>query len=181
MLFEIILNSRLRTVHSRAVAFEQIVRSLCWAAREKCRLPDDLQARCVDAARWRARRWWFCRCQKEGHAVAMSGELFSCNPDTMLWGKPSTVLPSRLCHPLGTAVAGQLVGADRFVAASQSFPSLGIAPKFPTDHGWRPAQGRCNLVLRYTACGISHALLKAELAITSSHRNNTLAGVALAS
>ena len=83
--------------------------------------------------------------------------------------------------PLEPPSLGQLVGADRFVAAGPSLPSLGIAPKFPTDRGWRPAQGRRNLVLRYTACGISHALLKAELAITSSHRNNTLAGVALAS
>src|SRR5271155_4074916 len=79
---------------------------------------------------------------------------------------------------------GQLLGPDRLLAAGPNLRRLGGALKFPTDRGRRPAQCRRNLVLRYTACMQAvylNALFKAELAITSSHRNNTLAGVALAS
>jgi hypothetical protein len=81
-------------------------------------------------------------------------------------------------------VLGQMLSADRLVATP---PDLGwprVAPQFPTDGRWRPFELRRNLVLRSTACMQAvdlNALFKAELAITLSHRHNTLAGVALVS
>ncbi len=83
-----------------------------------------------------------------------------------------------------SSALGQLLSPDRLVASRPDFGRLGIAPQFPTDRRWRSAKRRRNLVLRSTACMQAvdlNALLKAELAITSSHRHNTLAGVALVS
>jgi hypothetical protein len=60
----------------------------------------------------------------------------------------------------------------------------GVAPQLPTDRRRRPVKRRSNFVLRSTAYMQAvdlNALLKAELAITLSHRHNTLAGVALVS
>ena len=79
---------------------------------------------------------------------------------------------------------GQLLSPDRFVAAGPNLRRPGVALKFPTDRRCRPAESRGNLMLRYTACTQAvylNALFKAELAITLSHRHNTLAGVALVS
>ena len=95
----------------------------------------------------------------------------------------------RLARQLEAAILppsalGQLLGPDRLVAASPNLRGPGVAIKFPTDRRRRPAECGRNLVLRYTArmqAVYLDALFKAELAITSSHRNNTLAGVALAS
>jgi hypothetical protein len=79
---------------------------------------------------------------------------------------------------------GQLLGPDRFVTAGPSLGWPGVALKFPTDRRRRPAECSGNLILRYTACMQAvylKALFKAELAISLSHRHNTIAGVALAS
>ncbi|MDI4236486.1 hypothetical protein OZ411_27090 [Bradyrhizobium sp. Arg237L] len=79
---------------------------------------------------------------------------------------------------------GQVLRPDRLVAARPNLGRPGVAPQFPTDRRRRPAKRRRNLVLRSTACMQAvdlNALFKAELAITPSHRHNTLAGVALVS
>jgi hypothetical protein len=82
------------------------------------------------------------------------------------------------------AARGQLLSAARLVAPSPNRRGPGVAPQLPTDRRRRPVERRCNFVLRSTACMQAvdlNALLKAELAITLSHRHNTLAGVALVS
>jgi len=79
---------------------------------------------------------------------------------------------------------GQLLSPNRRVASRPDLGRPGVAPQFPTDRRRRSVKRRCNMVLRSTACMQAvdlNALFKAELAITSSHRNNTLAGVALVS
>src|SRR5450432_3534152 len=85
--------------------------------------------------------------------------------------------------PLPPAL-GQLLSPDRLVTPRPNLRWPGVAPQFPTDRRRRPAERRSNLVLRFTACMQAvnlNALFKAELAITLSHRHNTLAGVALVS
>src|ERR1700722_2739717 len=85
--------------------------------------------------------------------------------------------------PLPSAL-GQLLSPDRLVTPRPNLRGSGVAPQFPTDRRRRPGQRRSNLVLRFTACMQAvnlNALFKAELAITLSHRHNTLAGVALVS
>src|SRR5579871_148547 len=79
---------------------------------------------------------------------------------------------------------GQLLRPDWLVASGPDLGRPGVASQFPTDCRRRPAKCSGNLVLRSTACIKAvdlNALLEAELAITSSHRHNTLAGVALVS
>src|SRR5665213_2187781 len=79
---------------------------------------------------------------------------------------------------------GQLLSSDRFVTALPDLGRLRVAMQLPTDRRRRSVKRSCNLVLRSTACMQAvdlNALLKAELAITLSHRHNTLAGVALVS
>src|SRR5436305_11591063 len=76
----------------------------------------------------------------------------------------------------------QWLGPYRLVAPLPDLGAPGIAPQLPTDRRRRPAKRRRNIVLRSTACMQAvdlNALFKAELAITLSHRHNTLAGVAL--
>jgi hypothetical protein len=98
-----------------------------------------------------------------------------------------TVPQVRLARQLETAIptasaVSQSLSPDRIVAAWPNLRRTGVAPQFPTDRRRRPIQRRRNLVLRSTACMQAvdlNALFKAELAITSSHRHNTLAGVAL--
>src|SRR3954471_8830067 len=85
--------------------------------------------------------------------------------------------------PLSPAL-GQLLRPDRFVATRPNLGRPGVAPQLPTDRRRRPVKRRRNFVLRSTGCMQAvdlNALLKAELAITLSHRHNTLAGVALVS
>ena len=77
---------------------------------------------------------------------------------------------------------GQLLSPDGLVAARPDLGRQSVAPKFPTDCRRRSLERRCNLSLRSTACMQAvdlNALFKAELAITLSHRHNTLTGVAL--
>ena len=95
----------------------------------------------------------------------------------------------RLARQLEAAIPpsptfGQLLSPDRLVAARPDLGRPGVAPQLPTDRRRRPVKRRRNFVLRFTACMQAvnlNALLKAELAITLSHRHNTLAGVALVS
>jgi hypothetical protein len=113
----------------------------------------------------------------------------------LLWGMSHrkaiahAVPQVRLARQLEAAIPpspalGQLLRPDRLVAAPPDFGGPGVAPKFTTNRRRRPVKRRRNFVLRSTACMQPvdlNALLKAELAITSSHRHNTLAGVALVS
>src|ERR1700675_3455761 len=95
----------------------------------------------------------------------------------------------RLARQLEAAILpsptfGQLLSPDRLVAASPDLGRPGVTPQLPIDRRRRTVKRRRNLVLRFTARMQAvnlNALLKAELAITLSHRHNTLAGVALAS
>ena len=95
----------------------------------------------------------------------------------------------RLARQLEAAVPpapalGQSLSSDRLVPPCPDLSGPGVAPQFPTDCRRRPVERRCNFVLRSTPCMQAvdlNALLKAELAITFSHRHNTLAGVALVS
>jgi hypothetical protein len=78
----------------------------------------------------------------------------------------------------------QLLSPDRLVAPGPDLGRPGVAPQLPTDRRWRSVKRRRNFVLRSTGCMQPvdlNALLKAELAITLSHRHNTLAGAALVS
>src|ERR1700688_5094840 len=76
---------------------------------------------------------------------------------------------------------GQLLRPDRLVATRPDLGRPGVASKFTTDRRRRPVKRRRNFVLRFSDCMQAvnlNALLKAELAITMSHRHHTLAGVA---
>jgi len=113
----------------------------------------------------------------------------------LLWGMshrkaiahavPQVRLARQLEAAIPTSPAfGQLLSPDRLVAPGPDLGRPGVAPKFTTDRRRRPFKRRRNFVLRSTGCMQPvdlNALLKAELAITSSHRHNTLAGVALVS
>src|SRR6266478_8495533 len=113
----------------------------------------------------------------------------------LLWGMSHrkafahAVSQVRLARQLEAAIPpspalGQLLRPDRLIAARPDLGRPGVAPNFTTDRRRRPVQRRSNLVLRSTACMQAvdlNALFKAELAITLSHRHNTLAGVALVS
>ena len=113
----------------------------------------------------------------------------------LLWGMSHrkafahAVPQVRLARQLEAAIPpapalGQLLSPDRLVAPIPNLRGPGVAPKLPTDRRRRPVKRRSNFVLRSTACMQAvdlNALLKAELAITLSHRHNTLAGVALVS
>src|SRR5258708_289394 len=121
---------------------------------------------------------------------------------TMLQRQPAGDLLRRKSHPKAFADAfpqarlarqleaaihtwptlGQLLGPDRRVAPCPELGGPGVAPQLPTDRRRRPAKHRRNILLRSTVCMQAvdlNALFKAELAITLSHRHNTLAGVAL--
>jgi hypothetical protein len=113
----------------------------------------------------------------------------------LLWGMSHrkaiahAVPQVRLARQLEAAIPpapalGQSLSADRLVTPGPDLGGPGSAPQFPTDRRRRPVERRCNFVLRSTACMQAvdlNALFKAELAITLSHRHNTLAGVALVS
>jgi len=113
----------------------------------------------------------------------------------LLWGMSHrkafahAVPQGRLARQLEAAIPpppalGQLLSPDRLIAARPDLGGLRVAPQLPTNRRPRPIKRRCNLVLRSTACMQAvdlNPLLKAELAITLSHRHNTLAGVALVS
>src|SRR5258707_694088 len=100
-----------------------------------------------------------------------------------------TVPQVRLARQLEAAILpsptlGQLFSWDRLVAAPPDLGRPGVALQLSTDRRGRPVKRSRNFVLRFTACMQAvnlNALLKAELAITLSHRHNTLAGVALVS
>src|SRR6266516_358946 len=79
---------------------------------------------------------------------------------------------------------GQLLSPDGIVAPGPDLGGPRVAPQLPTDRRWRPVERRRNFVLRFIGCMQPinlNSLFKAELAITLSHRHNTLAGVALVS
>src|SRR5258708_40168883 len=111
----------------------------------------------------------------------------------LLWGMSHrkafahAVPQVRLARQLEAAIPpspalGQLLSPDRLVAPRPDLGGLRVAPQFPTDRRRRPVKRRRNFVLRSTGCMQPvdlNSLLKAELAITLSHRNNTLTGVAL--
>src|SRR5580698_10316108 len=113
----------------------------------------------------------------------------------LLWGMShrkafAHALPQvRLARQLEAAILpapplSQLLRPDRLVASRPDLGRPGVAPQFPANRRRRPVKRRCNFVLRSTACKQAvdlNALFKAELAITLSHRHNTLAGVALVS
>src|ERR1700676_2102856 len=113
----------------------------------------------------------------------------------LLWGMSHrkafahAVAQVRLARQLETAIPsppalGQLMSPDRLVATRPGPGRLGVAPQFPTDRRRRTVKRSTNFFLRSTACMQAvdlNALLKAELAITLSHRHNTLTGVALVS
>src|ERR1700675_1603386 len=113
----------------------------------------------------------------------------------LLWGMSHrkavahAVPQVRLARQLEAAIPpppalGQLLSPDRRVAPSPDLGGQRVAPQFPTDRRRRPIERRRNLVLRSTRCTQPvdlNTLLEAELAITLSHRHNTLAGVALVS
>src|SRR5258707_14892952 len=73
---------------------------------------------------------------------------------------------------------------DRLITSPPNLGRPRVASQFPTDRRRRPLKRGSNFVLRSTGCMQPldlNALFKAELAITLSHRYNTLAGVALVS
>lgn len=83
--------------------------------------------------------------------------------------------PSSFRKPLGT---------NRLIAAGPEPGSGAVAPQVATDRCPRPPPISRHGSSRYTACMqrvYRDPLHKAELVIFSSHRANTLAGVALAS
>src|ERR1700692_2221748 len=101
----------------------------------------------------------------------------------LLWGMSHRKAIAHAIPQVRPAL-GQSLSPDRLVTPRPNLGRPGIAPQFPTDRRRRPVERRCNFVLRSTACMQAvdlNALLKAELAITLSHRHNTLAGVALVS
>src|ERR1700720_2558080 len=113
----------------------------------------------------------------------------------LLWGMSHrkavahAVPQDRLARQLEAAIPtppalGQFLSPDRLVTLRPDLGRPRVAPQFPTDRRRRPIERRRNFVLRFTACMQAvnlNSLLKAELAITLSHRHNTLAGVALVS
>ena len=113
----------------------------------------------------------------------------------LLWGMSHrkafahAVAQVRLARQLEAAIPlppalGQLMSPDRLVATRPGPGRPGVAPQFPTDRRGVPVKRSCNIFLRSTASMQAidlNALFKAELAITLSHRHNTLAGVALVS
>jgi hypothetical protein len=113
----------------------------------------------------------------------------------LLWGMSHrkafahAVPQVRLARQLEAAIPpapalGQLLSPDRLVAPIPNLRGPGVAPQLPTDRRRRPVKRRRNFVLRSTGCMQPvdlNSLFKAELAITLSHRRNTLAGVALVS
>ena len=83
-----------------------------------------------------------------------------------------------------SSALGQLLRPNRVVATRPDLGRPGVASKLTTDRRRRPVKRGRNFILRFTVCVQAvnlNALLKAELAITLSHRHNTLAGVALVS
>src|SRR3546814_1217010 len=75
---------------------------------------------------------------------------------------------------------GQILRPHRFVTARPGLGPDAVAPQLTTDRRWRPAQTARYRSSRYNACMQAvylDPLLKAELAIISSHRTRTLAGV----
>jgi len=95
----------------------------------------------------------------------------------------------RLARQLEAAILpsptfGQLLSPDRLVTVLPDPGRPRVALQLPTYRRRRAVKRRRNIVLRFTACMQAvnlNALFKAELAITLSHRHNTLAGVALVS
>jgi hypothetical protein len=106
----------------------------------------------------------------------------------LLWGMSHrkaiahAVPQVRLARQLEAAIPpapalGQLLSPDRLIASGPNLRGPGVAPQLPTDRRRRSVKRRSNFVLRSTACTQAvdlNALLKAELAITLSHRHNTL-------
>src|SRR5882757_1002272 len=96
---------------------------------------------------------------------------------------PQVRLARQLEAAIHTSPAlGQLLSPRRLVTPGPDLGGPGVALQLSTDRRRRPAKRRRNIVLRFTACMQAvnlNALFKAELAITLSHRHNTLAGVAL--
>src|SRR5258708_27569138 len=111
----------------------------------------------------------------------------------LLWGMSHrkafahAVAQVRLARQLETAIPappalGQLMSPNRLVATRPGSRRLGVAPQFPTHRRYLPFKGARNRLHGFTGQTQSinlNPLLKAELAITLSHRHNTLAGVAL--
>lgn len=99
---------------------------------------------------------------------------------------PHKAAQVRLAFQLEAAIPsapafGKLLGADRLIATGPDLGSHAVAPQFATDRSWRPPEMRRYGSLRFACMQAVNLdpLLKAELAISLSHRNNTLAGVAL--
>jgi hypothetical protein len=113
----------------------------------------------------------------------------------LLWGMShrkafAHVVPQvRLACKLEAAIPsppalGQLMSPDRLVATRPGRGRPGVAPQFPTDCRYVPFKGARNRLHGFTGHTQSinlNPLIEAELAITLSHRHNTLAGVALVS
>src|SRR5882672_1640343 len=111
----------------------------------------------------------------------------------LLWGMShrkafAHVVPQcRLARQLEAAIPlppalGQLMSPDRLVATRPGPGRLGVAPQFPTDRRYVPskdARDRRHGFIGHTQSINLNPLIEAELAITLSHRHNTLAGVAL--
>jgi len=111
----------------------------------------------------------------------------------LLWGMSHrkafahAVPQVRLARQLEAAVPpppalGQLMSPDRLVATRPGPGRLGVAPQFPTDRRYVPSKATRDCLHRFTGHTQSinlNPLIQAELAITLSHRHNTLAGVAL--
>jgi hypothetical protein len=111
----------------------------------------------------------------------------------LLWGMShrkafAHVVPQvRLARQLEATIPpppalGQLMSPDRLVATRPGPRRLGVALQFPTDRRYMTSEGARDRLHGFTGHTQSinlNPLIEAELAITLSHRHNTLAGVAL--
>src|SRR6201994_823685 len=96
---------------------------------------------------------------------------------------------SRLARQFKAAVPpplalSQLLSPDGVIAAPPDLGGSRVAPQFSANRRCRAAKCQPNLGLRFTTRMQSinlNALFEAELAVTLSHRHNTIAGVALVS
>ena len=94
---------------------------------------------------------------------------------------PHKAAQVRLAFQLEAAIPsasafGKLLGADRLIASGPDLGPNAVAPQFAADRSWRPPQIRRYSSLLFTACMPAvnlDPLLKAELAISLFHRNNT--------
>ena len=97
------------------------------------------------------------------------------------------ILQARLARQLETAIPApsafsQFLGSRGCISARPHFGGQTVTANLPADCRDMPFKVAGDLLHRFTGCMQTinlDPLFKAELAVTLSHRNNTIAGVAL--